>query len=255
MAILICAPLRATGTLGAWSLVLVFLVSIVVLFFLAMKLASAKPRLNLTIAAETIVALGIFSLILSIAVALYGVSDFVTEMAKRDLTIDDIRQFTVPFIEGLAAAALAPFIATVLRHFEASVAAVESGETGMSEAAREAAGLAHELKNAAAVIAGLNKELTGTKGAFETAITGAIAAAGRLGTTLDTETERLKFAFQRMQAEATAFSDTSENSRTAVLAFGSSMAALSSSSKDTRELLDALGKLIESVERYVRPDR
>jgi hypothetical protein len=231
------------------------LVSIVLLFLLAMKLAGAKPRLNLTIAAESVVALGIFSLILSIAVALYGISDFVTQMATRDLTIDDIRRFTVPFIEGLAAAALAPFIATVLRHFEASFAAIESGETGMTEAAREAAGLALELKNTTTVIAGLNKELTGTKGAFKSALTGAVAAAGRLGTTLETETERLKFAFQRVQAEATALSDASERSRTAVSAFGSSMTALSASSSEARELLDALGNLIDSVERYVRPDR
>ena len=107
LAILICAPLRASGVLGEWTLLFAFFVSIVLLFLLAMKLAGAKPRLNLTIAAESSVALGIFSLILSIAVALYGVSDFMTEIAKRDLTIDDIHRFTVPFIEGLVAAALA----------------------------------------------------------------------------------------------------------------------------------------------------
>jgi hypothetical protein len=255
LAILIVAPLRAIGVLSAWNLILVFLVSIVLLFFLAMKLVDAKPRLNLTIAAESIVALGIFSLILSIAVALYGVSDFMTQMDKRDLTSDDIRRFTVPFIEGLAAAALAPFIATVLRHFEASFSAIESGEAGMTEAAREAVGLALELKNATAAVAGLNKELTGTKVAFEAALANAVSAVRSLGETLAVETDRLKFALQRVQAEATGLSDASEKSRTAVSAFGSSMGALSSSSRDARELLDALGKLIESVERYVRPDR
>jgi hypothetical protein len=52
------------------------------------------------------------------------------------------------FIEGLAAAALAPFIATVLRHFEASYAAVESGETEMSEAADRRATMRPRLSNA-----------------------------------------------------------------------------------------------------------
>jgi hypothetical protein len=227
----------------------------VFLVLLAVKLASAKPRLNLTIAAETVVALGIFSLILSIAVALYGVSDFVTEIGKRELSIDDIRRFTVPFIEGLAAAALAPFVATILRHFEASYAATESGETGLAEAARGALHLAAELRQATETIAGLNRELTGTKGAFESAVKSAVGAAGSLGTMLQTESERLRFAFQRIQAEATGLAEASDRSREAVAAFCSSMAGLSASSRDARDLLDALGKLIESVERYVNPDR
>lgn len=254
-AILICAPLRATGKLGPWTLFIVFFVSILALVALAVKLADARPRLNLTIAAESIVALGIFSLILSIAVALYGVSDLITEMAKRALSIEDIRRFSVPFIEGLAAAAIAPFIATILRHVEASFIAAESGEMGLSEASREASSLAAELKQATETIAGLNRELTGTKGAFESAIMGAAGAAGSLGTTLQTEAERLKFALQRVQAEATGLSDASAKSRDAVVTFGSSMAGLSSSAHDAHELLDALGKLIESVERYVKPDR
>jgi hypothetical protein len=185
----------------------------------------------------------------------YSATSPTRQILGREMTTEDIRRFTVPFIEGLAAAALAPFIATVLRHFEASFAATESGETGMTEAAREAVNLANELKGATVLVAGLNKEFAGTKGAFESALTSAVAAAGRLGTTLETETERLKFAFQRVQAETTAFSDASEKSRVAVSGFGSSMAGLSASSKDARELLDALGKLIESVERYLRPER
>jgi hypothetical protein len=254
-AIFLCAFLRATGALGAFTLIPVFVVAIVLLVLIAVKLAAARPRLNLTIAAESIIALGIFSLILSLIVALHGVSEFVEDAARRSLTIEDINRFTVPFIEGLAAAGIAPFIATILRHFEASFAAIESGETGMTEAAREATVLAKELKNATAIITSINKELMKTKDAFESAFMGALEGVAGLGTTLQTETERLKFALQRVQAEATALSDASEKSRTAVSAFGTSMVGLTASSSDARELLDALGKLIDSVERYVRPDR
>src|SRR4029079_10936710 len=127
-----------------------------------------------------------------------------------------LRRISVPFIEGLLAAGIAPFIATLLRHFEASYSAVESGETGITEAAREATGLATELRNATAEVAGLNKELSATKGSFDTAFRGVIAAAGSLSTALETETERLRFALQRVQAETTALSDSSEKARGAV---------------------------------------
>ena len=143
----------------------------------------------------------------------------------------------------------------LVEQFQSGDAAAFEREAGMAEAAREAIGLALELKNATAALAGLNKELTGTKGAFEAALANAVSAVRSLGETLDVETDRLKLALQRVQAEATGLSDASEKSRTAVSAFGSSMVALSSSSREARELLDALGKLIESVERYVRPDR
>jgi hypothetical protein len=47
------------------------------------------------------VALGIFSLIVSIAVVLLNVSDFMTEIASRDLSSEDMRRFAWPFAEGL----------------------------------------------------------------------------------------------------------------------------------------------------------
>jgi hypothetical protein len=92
------------------------------------------------------VALGIFSLIVSIAVVLLNVSDFMTEIASRDLSSEDMRRFAWPFAEGLAAAAIAPFVATLLRHVESNISTVESGEAGMATAAREAEMLAAELK-------------------------------------------------------------------------------------------------------------
>src|SRR4051812_14279409 len=101
LVITICAVLRGTGHLGAWKFVSAFVIAIVLLLLLAGKLAAERPRLNLTIAAESIVALGIFSLILSLIVALNSMSDFVKEFSTRDLTIEDISRLTVPFMEGL----------------------------------------------------------------------------------------------------------------------------------------------------------
>jgi hypothetical protein len=247
--------MRAIGVWGEGALFGAFAVSIVVLIYLAIKLARVKPRLNLTLAAETIVALGIFSLIISVAVVLLNVSEFLTEIASRDLSIEDMRRFAWPFAEGLTAAAIAPIVATLLRHVESNISMVESGEAGMATAAREAETLAAELKAMTGNIQSINAELAGTKGAFEKALGSAVKATGTLSATLETEAERLKVALQRVQAEATGLANASQKGRIAVDELGTGLSELNASTKDARELLDALSKLIESVERYIKPDK
>jgi hypothetical protein len=253
--IFITGALRASGALGQGALIGAFTISIAILCFFAIKLATTKPRLNLTLAAETIVALGIFSLIISITVVLLSVSEFLIEISQRDLTITDMRQFAWPFAEGLAAAAIAPFVATLLRHTESNFASFDSGEAGMADAAREAAALADELKLAVANFRSVNIEIVATKDSFEKAMGNAVRGTSTLASTLQTEAERLRVALQRVQAEATGLADASERSRIIVTELGMGLKELKNSSKDASELLDALGKLIESVERYIHPDR
>jgi hypothetical protein len=95
----------------------------------------------------------------------------------------------------------------------------------------------------------------GTKDAFEKALGSTVKAISTLSATLQTEAERLKVALQRVQAEATGLADASQKGRVAVGELGTGLSELSASTKDARELLDALGRLIESVERYIKPDR
>jgi hypothetical protein len=253
--IFLCGLLRALGILGHGAIAATFILSVAVLLFFALKLSSTRPRLNLTLAAETLVALGIFTLIISIMVVLLSVSEFMIEIAGRDLTLDDMRRFAWPFAEGLGAAAIAPFIATLLRHIEANQASIGTGEATMVDAARDAANLAEALRVATANFRTMNIELTSNTDALETALAGAVKATTGLATMLQTESERLRVSFQRMQGEATGFGNAIEGSRVAAAGLATDLSALKGSSKEATELLDALGKLIDSVERYVRPDR
>jgi hypothetical protein len=188
------------------------------------------------------------------SVVLLSVSEFMTEIAGRDLTIEDMRRFAWPFGEGLAAAAIAPFVATLLRHIEANPSTVDSGDAGIADAAREAATLAEELRLATINLNNINAELDAAPDSFERAFGNAVRATNRLSEALQTETERLRMALQRVQAEATGLAEATETSRVVVIELGNDLSGLRSSSKDARELLDALSKLIESVERYIRPD-
>lgn len=253
IAIFASGILRAAGKLGPGTLFVVFAISMVVLLYLALKLANARPRLNLTLAAETLVALGIFSLIISIAVVMFSASEFMLEIAKRDLSMEDMRRFAWPFGEGLMAAAVAPFIATLLRHIESNVSSADSGDASFADAAREAEALTDEIKRTVANLKAINAQLIGTKDAFEGALSGAVKATSAFAAILQTETDRLKLSLQRVQAEATGLADASEKSRVRVSELGGSFGELVTSSREAKEMLDALGKLIESVERYIKP--
>ncbi|MGJ4904944.1 hypothetical protein ACQR0V_25480 [Bradyrhizobium sp. HKCCYLS2058] len=253
--VLFCGFLRTLGIAGHGSLAATFILSVAVLLFFSLKLSSTRPRLNLTLAAETLVALGIFTLIISIMVVLLSVSEFMIEIAGRDLTLDDMRRFAWPFAEGLGAAAIAPFVATLLRHIEANQTSIDTGDSALADAARDAANLAEELRLATAKFRTMNTELTSNTDALKTAIAGSVKAATSLATMLQTESERLQVSFQRMQAEATGFGIAIEGSRVSAAGLATDLLTLKSSSKEATELLDALGKLIDSVDRYVRPDR
>jgi len=252
-AIFVAGILRAGGKIGAGTLFVAFGLAMIGLLYLAFRTRHATPRLNLTLAAESVVALGIFSLIVSILAALVGVADLMVDISKREIAMEDVKRFAWPFVEGLAAAAVAPVIATMMRHIETHVGTVDSGDASMAEAAREATVLASELKKAVSNIKKLNAELEGTDKTFEGALGGAVRAAGAFSSSLQTETDRLKLALQRVQAEATGLADASEKSRVRVTELGKSVGDLASASNDARELLDALGKLIDSVERYIKP--
>src|SRR5262249_53552017 len=160
----------ASGFLGNWTLGGTFIAAIAILLYLAIRLSTARPRLNLTLAAETVVALGIFSLIISIMVVILGVSEFMMEFTSRDPSLEHFRCFALPFAEGLMAAAIAPFIATILRHVESNTAAADSADTGIADAARAAATLAEELKATITHFHAVNAEIDSTKDAFTAAL-------------------------------------------------------------------------------------
>jgi methyl-accepting chemotaxis protein len=255
LVIVISAYYRAIGDIHEWSLIASFAAIVVALFILALKLATVRPRLNLTVAAETIVALGIFSLVISITLGIYGVLTLSSpQMFASDISLEDVRRFVLPFLEGLSTAAVAPLVATFLRNFEASFSFHETGEAGMTETVLAASELAKQLERASANFTKLNEELDRNSDRLQSATASAATGANRLGEVFQTEANRLGHALQRVQAEVTGLSDATERGRGAVSNLTSGMSGLSDSAKDARDLLNALGSLIESVERFVRPE-
>lgn len=87
------------------------------LFSAALNLrARRSARFDMTVAAETLVALGVFSLITGIVLAVV-VSPQV-HITLGNSTLQDFEPLLIPFGEGLLASAVAPLLATILRQIE-----------------------------------------------------------------------------------------------------------------------------------------
>lgn len=223
---------------------------LVALFFLAVALSRDTQSLNHTIAAETIVAIGIFSLVVSLAGAIYRIQPILSNKSNTSFIYSELAPLGGLFFEGLIAAAVAPLLATMLRNIDGGENEAESAEPDLAEAAKKAKHLAKELDKAGSIIGTLNEGLLDQVEVLKKAATSAASATTGLVEALKNETERLKIALQRVQAELGGLSDASAKGREAVVNLGGSMGAASTSAKEARELLDALGKLIDSVERF-----
>jgi hypothetical protein len=152
----------------------------------------------MTVAAETLVALGVFSLITGIVLAVV-VSPQVN-ITLGNSTLRDFEPLLIPFGEGLLASAAAPLLATILRQIEVlkyggvasgdalsteleSLAeAADDAKRALANVATQARSMSAELSEMAAgskAVAGGLKVAAGQIGDATTLVTGALQAAAR----------------------------------------------------------------------------
>lgn len=212
----------------------------------------AQPAFGLAVPAETIVAFGIFSLVIGLAVGLSR--PLIEGLDISQLTLDQLRPIGLPFIHGLVAAACAPFVAMLLRNYEAdALAAAEAGASAFD--IRDAnVKLARELETAQANVSRLNAALAASTDKFgeslQTTVDGAdrlskglVVAANSIGGASDALTNRLKHLESTLRGADDSASEAAQ-----------ALAELRRASTDARILLDALATLIESVNDFVGPD-
>lgn len=229
------------------------------------------------VAAETIVAFGVLSLILGLAAAIVPA----LELAKNGLAFDakTLTSLGAPFVQGLAAAGLAPVVAVLLRNFSAEHGGVESTEEELKRLAHAVGRLTGELGSARTMAAALTGALSDARDAtirlgpdLTSQIDGVAQAAGRIAPALTAGAASLAgvldqsgrdFADELNDAGAR-FATRLDDARARVEALGlaadggaSHLAGLSTElarvrtgAAESAELLDALAELIASVERF-----
>jgi hypothetical protein len=199
-----------------------------------------RAGFDAVVAAETIVAFGVTSLILSLVAAVFPlISGHELEKVFQG---GGLRRIAPPFLEGLATAGLAPLFAMVLRNRVSEL-----------DGAKDPIGDAADLSRA---MAGLVRGLDAARKSAEsvdTSLTSVGASMRLLADNVQTEGERLKLVLLEAQSQLRGLGGAAETGRTEVGGLATETAKLKGSVGDTHTLMEALAKLIESVERFVAP--
>ena len=215
-----------------WCLALVNVAVLLALWLQAVNLHRRRvPGFDVIVAAETIVAFGIMSLILGLPI--------VTGIGALDIASPGaLGQLALPFLVGLGTAGVAPFFAMLLRNQSAEDDAIVDPVGDASDLAKAMGALRKEL---------VDVEKT-MKSFHETA-----ARPSNLADVVDTETGRLKIALLEGQSGVRSLGAAAETGSQQVSKLSGETQRLTKASSEAAALLDALAALIAAVERFVAP--
>jgi hypothetical protein len=231
--------------IGGW-LGMTLVVNVVLLVILC-EVATKKHRareagFDAIIAAETVVAFGIMSLIFGLV---GGVAPlFVNAGSGGSFDRESLTALAVPFLEGLATAGMAPIFAVVLRTRTSEADGTVDASGDVAALARATADLAKQLRAANAASGDLISSITSIAASTRT-MAGEMAA----------ETTNMRTVLHESQAHLKALALAAQSGGAEVGRLANETQRLSGSAKEAGVLLDALSTLIVAVERYVAPAR
>lgn len=215
-------------------------------------------RFDMIVASESIIAFGIFSLVLGLVMSLNFASS--TTLDLSDLTFEALRPLMVPFLEGLCAAAVAPALATVLRQYDA-LSAADEGELIGGSAVPGGSGFFKRLE---ILEERLNRAVAGAErlaasceqGAerIEAAVESLADSTAGLGDSIAEQQARFAASATASEGELAGLSRSVAESRGALEALTGETRALKAAATEGTTLLNGLAKLIASIDRFIKPD-
>ncbi len=224
---------------------LLFIVNIAALFYLRWRartyMQRARADFDAVIAAEMMVAFGVLSLILGITSAVAPL--FIGSVSLRIDDLSALASLATPFLEGLATAGLAPFFAVLLRIEAHEVETSFDTSVDLSHLAMATRDLTREVRAALTAIHALQESARD-----------ATAATHLLANGLRGDAERVTTIISAGEAQLKLLGTAAQTSSDEIARLGDETARLHASTTEANALLTALGDLIESVERFVKPN-
>lgn len=209
--------------------------------------ASGVEGFDATVAAEAIVGFGILCLVLGLSsvALLFALGRLAVETASGRLNLAG----GIPFIEGLFTAGITPFFAILLRMKVAELGEIVDPADDMASLSRAAASLTRTLTNA-------HKALEDFQSGASAAATSTTNLATIMGTEvgrLETEVGRMGTALKDGGTSVAGFGSTSKATGNEIAALRDHTTELKIAVADTTKLLEELGRIIVSVQRFVDP--
>jgi methyl-accepting chemotaxis protein len=222
-------------------LLVVNLAALAVLAYTAVE--SHKQRaagFDVIVAAETIVAFGIMSLILSLTVAL---APMFSGARQLDLTsLKSVQTAALPFLEGLATAGIAPLVAMLVRNRAVEQDAVANPTGDVTDLSQALASLTAEVRQTNTVVSELGS-----------AVGAATRSTSGFAQEVTEDAKQLALALAQAEARVRTLSEATTDGASQLQDLRHELEQLNSSAAGARTMLDALAQLIESVERFIAP--
>jgi len=215
------------------------------------------------VASELIIALGVFSLIIGIFIAvvfaLQGTRDL------QGFNLEAMRPFLLPFAEGLFAAGLAPLLAAALRQIE--VVKYGSSDDSASTPEDELEGLKEKFRELTAALNNFiatceRSQTTFERSAttfnrstdtYETAAAAIQGALGQLGEIATSESRRVAVGLDKVSEKLGAYEERLSQSSREMSGLTEETRRFKAAAGEGTTLLAELHKIIESGERFIRP--
>jgi exonuclease VII small subunit len=265
---ILSASTDRTGAVGNIYFIVGALAAQIWLFVAAIRLRSRQVlRFDMIVASELIIALGILSLIVGIVISVW----FALRGTPRDFTFEGLRPLLAPFAEGLLAAGVAPVLATVLRQIEVLKYGGSKDDDSTPEAELEAEleALKDRFREVTVTLNNFVAACERSQATFEKSATsfnssadtyeGAAAtiqrALGHLGDVATTESGRLRAGLEAISKALNAYEEGLAQAARGMNGLTDETRRFQVAAKEGATLLEGLRTVIESVERFIRPDR
>lgn len=250
ISVVLAAAWRTSSVLPQYGFTKLTVAAACALTVIAFGIGRNSRQFNLTVAAETLVAFGVLSLVVGLGSAiLLAVNRF---QATRSISVEDLSVVATVFIEGLFTAAVCPMLAMLIRIREAHLRIIEAGGPEMDAAARAADVLTTQLNTVTTHLSALNASLEKEVKTIQAAVTDVSGAARAMAESLWTESKRTKEALQGVETGAASLGAAAEKTGIATTRLGADLSSLTKSASDAKALLDALSNAVESVERFIK---
>ncbi len=223
------------------------------LFFAAIILrALGRWRFDMTVAAEVMIAIGIFSLISGLTISLLNA--FFKMEAGIAFDMEALRPIITPFVTGLFGAGVAPLLATILRQVEVLVFADPSAGDGegldeeLQALGNQVRATTEDLRKLSDKIRKVGEAAANTETNLE-----ALGDAAKASASKHTEAAAgVEIASTKSAAALDAYGKSATAARTKTDELSEGLKSLRDRANDSGALLAEFNKVIEEIRNFIR---